>query len=163
MSTGQLPIQPCGTLTRSAGHPGNSAYARLKTSWLASGQIMLYAPNGTLLASPMGGNGVDVTQILPVTGTYTLLVGDANGDETGTYDLYLQRTNNPANPVLISYSNYVNGTIAHPALWNTYTFSGTSGGFSVCPVEDQLVGLWTNHALCPERNPAGITHGRKWG
>jgi len=73
-----------------SGTSGDSAYARLKTSWLASGQIMLYAPDGTLLASPMGGNGVDVTQILPVTGMYTLLVGDANGDETGTYDLYLQ-------------------------------------------------------------------------
>ena len=68
-----------------------------------------------------------------------------------------------AAPTLISYGDYVNGTIRYTSPVEHVHVQRDIRGLSVCPVEDQLVGLWTNHALCPERNPAGITHGRKWG
>ena len=45
----------------------------------------------------------DQQLLLPDTGTYKLLVGDADDNDIGTYSLYLQRTNNPANPSPISF------------------------------------------------------------
>ena len=90
--------------------------------------IKLYAPNGTLLKSSSNTWYVsDITQALSDTGTYTLLVGDNGGENTGIYDLYPERTRDPVNPVPISYGAYLNGTIAHSVQFNTYTFSGTSG------------------------------------
>jgi hypothetical protein len=109
------------------GNYGDPVYLRLKTSWHGYGQLKLYAPNGALIASPSGEWGTELTKILPATGSYTLLVGDDNGDDTGTYDLYLQRTRNPAYPVLIHYGDYITGTIAHPAVYRTYTLNGTFG------------------------------------
>ncbi len=106
---------------------GDPLYVRLKTSWPFSGQIRLYAPNGTLLASPEGTYGTELTMNLPAGGTYTLLVGDSGGEETGIYHLYLQRTRKPAKPIPVAYGAYVNGTILYPALYKTYTFNATAG------------------------------------
>ena len=74
-----------------SGTAGDPVYLRLKTSWPFNGQIRMYAPNGTMIASPSGMYGTELTMILPVTGTYTLLVGDDDGGDTGTYDLYLMK------------------------------------------------------------------------
>ncbi len=110
----------------------------MKTSWWTYGQFRLYAPNGTLIASPSGYDGTELSTTLSDTGTYTLLAGDLEGDNTGTFDLYLQRTKNPAGPILISYGDYVNGTIAQRALFATYAFSGTAGD----PVYIRLKTSW---------------------
>ena len=126
ISTELSPTRLCIQLTRSAGTSSDPIYIRLKTNWSYNGQVKLYAPNGTLLASPSGYQGTELYPILPETGTYTLLVGDLEGDNTGSYDLYLQWTQDPANPIPITYGDYINGTITHPALYSTYTFNGTS-------------------------------------
>ena len=124
---GTIPHQSLYRTYTFSGTVGDPVYLRLKTSWPFSGQIRVYAPNGTMIASPEGQYGTELTMILPVTGTFTLLVGDSGGDNTGTYDLYLQRTKNPGNTVLISYSDNVNGIIPHRALYDTYVFSGSAG------------------------------------
>ena len=110
-----------------SGTTGEPIYIRLRTSWSDYGQFVLYAPNGTQIAYPYGVYGMALGTILPATGNYTILVGDKEGDNTGTYYLYLQRTKDPAKPIPITYGDTLNGTIPHPALWNTYTFNGASG------------------------------------
>jgi PKD repeat protein len=110
-----------------SGTTGEPIYIRLRTSWSDYGQFVLYAPNGTQIAYPYGVYGMALGTILPATGNYTILVGDKEGDNTGTYHLYLQRTKDPAKPIPITYGDTLNGTIPHPALWNTYTFNGASG------------------------------------
>ncbi len=106
---------------------GDPLYARLKTSWPFSGQVRLYAPNGTGIALPEGTYGTELTITLPLTGTYTLLAGDSGGEESGIYHLYLQRTRRPAKAVPITWGTYANGTIPYPAIYKTYTFNATAG------------------------------------
>ena len=125
-TNGTIPHHAFYTTYTFSGTSSDPIYIRLKTNWSYNGQVKLFAPNGTLLASPSGYQGTDLSTTLPVTGTYTLLVGDLEGDNTGSYDLYLQRTKDPANPIPITYGSYINGTITHQALFSTYTFVGTS-------------------------------------
>ena len=72
---------------------GDTIYTRMDSSWDSYPQIRLYAPNGATIATPTGTLGyyaTDLTQILPLTGKYTLLVGDKTGDASGSYGLSLQ-------------------------------------------------------------------------
>ena len=64
---------------------------------------------------------------LPDTGRYTLLVGDSDHTHTGTYNLYLQRTNSPANPSPIAFGETATGTIDNPVQYKTYTFNANGG------------------------------------
>ena len=67
------------------------------------------------------------TAAAPVTGTYLLTVYDYGGDNTGTYTLFIQRPNNPANTTAVTYGEQVLGNITNGAILDTYTFSGTAG------------------------------------
>ena len=60
-----------------------------------------------------------------MTGTYTLLAGDYDGNNVGTYGLYLQRTNNAGHAETIVSSETKTGSITKPAQLNNYTFFAT--------------------------------------
>jgi RHS repeat-associated protein len=64
---------------------------------------------------------------LPTTGTYTLLVGDCSDTNTGTYEIYAQRLNNPANPISIVWGKSQSSTIGSSAYSDTYTLNGAKG------------------------------------
>jgi hypothetical protein len=94
-------------------------------------KIHLYDPNGTLNISnannECGGPALETTTAqLPVTGVYTLLVGDCSDTNTGNYELYSQRTNNPTGPVPVDWGLTQTGRIGLPAQSNTYTFAGSA-------------------------------------
>jgi len=110
-----------------SGNKGDKVYLRLKTGWAYYGQIRLFAPNGTEIASPWGTSGAETLTVLPNDGQYTILVGDREGDNTGDYDLYLQRTNNPRNAITIHKEDTLFGTITHRAMYDTYNFYGCKG------------------------------------
>ena len=53
-------------------------------------QIRLYDPSGLLLNEQSGPSSSEITQLLPATGTYTILVSDGfRGAYTGSYNLHL--------------------------------------------------------------------------
>jgi len=126
-----------------AGDSGDFLIFHIWSSWNDRGRgnwLWLYAPDGSRVIqcdvayehlgpwTPLGDMAVKV----PQSGTYTLLVGsggslDLDTDLTGTYNLFIQRTNNPGNSVHLTYGDSVYGTITKPAQRITYTFSGTAG------------------------------------
>ena len=106
---------------------GDTLYTRMRSGWSDGAHIRLYAPNGTEIATATGGYFTDITKTLPLNGTYTLLAGDYDGNNLGTYDLYLQRTNNAGRAEPIAFGETKTGSITKPAQLNNYTFSATKG------------------------------------
>jgi hypothetical protein len=127
-------------------------FTLLTTSGSVSPKIRLYNPNGALnsqiwpgyTGNCNGGSDAELYGVtLPTTGTYTVLVSDCSDVNTGNYDIYTQRTNNPtgATPVFFGGQAQV-GTVVSATQSNSYTFTAvpnnvvdftlvtTSGSFS---------------------------------
>ena len=127
-----------GSITRSAemknytfsANAGDTIYSRMSSSWSGGPQIRLYAPNGTQISvstQSLGSFATDMTLQLPLTGTYTLLAGDNFGDATGTYGLFLQRTNDAGNTEPIAFGETKAGSITRSAEMMNYTFDANAG------------------------------------
>jgi hypothetical protein len=93
-------------------------------------KIRLYSQSTGVLVSqvnPAYCNGSTIEMnpaILPSSGTYTVLVGDCSDVNTGTYDLYAQRVDNPGPPVVpLGFGQTQTGTIGEPSQSNTYSFA----------------------------------------
>jgi Abnormal spindle-like microcephaly-assoc'd, ASPM-SPD-2-Hydin len=101
------------------------------TSGNMSPKIQIYDPTGMLIASKnpyeCSGSVVELdTLTLASTGTYTEVISDCSGSNTGNYVAYSQSTNNPFGAVPLSFGQTVAGTIASAALNNTYTFAANA-------------------------------------
>jgi hypothetical protein len=99
----------------------------------SSPQLNLYAPDGTLFGESnlayCNGSAMDWTPGVTVTkpGRYTLLVDACGAEATGTYSVYLQRTNNPGPPVTpILWDEVQAGSIAKAPGSGVYSFNGTA-------------------------------------
>ena len=57
--------------------------------------------------------------------TFTVLVSDGSATNTGGYNLYLQRLNNPGNPIAFSFGQVTSDAISLLAEMDSYTFNGT--------------------------------------
>jgi multidrug transporter EmrE-like cation transporter len=91
-------------------------------------RVRLYDPHGNLLNDGSSPVHVEITQTLPVAGAYTVLAGDGfNGTYTGSYNLYLQRLNDPAQAAPLSFGQTTSGEIAIPVEMDTYTFTANAG------------------------------------
>jgi hypothetical protein len=65
--------------------------------------------------------------LLSASGTYTVLVSDCGGTNSGVYALFSQRTNNPAGGVALAFGGQPQtGTIASAAQSNGYTFNANA-------------------------------------
>ena len=106
---------------------GDTIYTRMRSSFSDGARIILQYPDGTEIGRSTGGYFTDMTRPLPLTGTYTLLVGDYDGNNLGTYGLYLQRTNNSGHAEPIAFGETKTGSIIKPAQLNNYTFTATKG------------------------------------
>jgi PKD repeat protein len=86
---------------------GDTIYINMMASWAFNPITRVYRPNGTLLTEfQVVGTGFsnETTFIIPSNGTYILLFGDKEGDNTGTYNLYIQRLNNPGFPPVANFT-----------------------------------------------------------
>jgi hypothetical protein len=118
---------------------GDNVLIRMSSSWYDCNlynsvchnnngpQISLYAPNGTLLQSVNGFNYIELSQKLPVNGTYSILAGDTDMDNTGTYNIYFQTTNNPGKFLVIESDDTIAESINLSAEMDTYIFEAFSG------------------------------------
>jgi len=80
------------------------------------------------------GDAEIATCTLPASGTYTLLAADYGNTDTGNYALYLQRLNNPVDPIALAYGQTLSGSIVSPAELDAYTFTATSGDIAVVQI-----------------------------
>jgi hypothetical protein len=106
-------------------------FAIVTTSGNLSPKLRVYSPSGQQVAfnNPPNCNGSTIelnTGTVPATGTYTVLLGDCSDKNTGNYDIYAQRTNNPAGAMNLPFGQTQTGTISSPAQSNTYTFSASA-------------------------------------
>jgi hypothetical protein len=109
-------------------------------------RIRLYNPNGTLLTSANPGycNGSNVNMgptVLPATGTYTVLVGDCSDTNTGNYDIYPQRLNNPSGATMLPFAQTQTGLIGSATQHNAYTFAANFGDVIDFTVDSTSGGL----------------------
>ena len=90
-------------------------------------QIRLYDSHGELLSEAKDAIHAEMTYHLPATGSYALLVSDGfNGTFTGSYNVFIQRTNHPANATSLAFGQTTPGSINQPAEMDAFTFSASA-------------------------------------
>jgi len=99
---------------------GPSSHSDLNT------EIKLYAPNGTLLTSQWSYNNLKMLHTLPENGEYNVMICDHSIAYTGSYNLFIQRINNPSNKTPIVFGETISGSINSSTEIDTYTFSADS-------------------------------------
>ena len=98
-----------------------------------SGSIRLYAPNGTELT-----RGAEISYPLPDDGMYVTIVGFY----TGSYNMFIQRLNNPVNATPVGFGETVSGSIDFPDEMDTYTFSANAGDTVLIRMNEVSGNLW---------------------
>jgi hypothetical protein len=101
------------------------------TSGSLSPTIELYDASGEIAIAyndGCGGSRVEMNTItLPVSGSYYVIARDCSNEQTGTYDLYGQRTNgNPSGAAMLLYGQTQMGKISLAAQSNSYIFMGSA-------------------------------------
>ena len=104
--------------------------------------------NGTCHNGPTDEDGTPMvemnSQTLSEGGNYVVVVGDCHSSNTGTYDLYVQRLNNPSGAVSLAFDVPQSNTVGLSAQNNTYTFSASANDVVV------LVATATSGGLKPK-------------
>jgi len=88
---------------------------------------------------------------VPTSGTYTLIVRDQSNTNSGDYDIYAQRTNNPTGATDLLFGQTQSGSVSSTAQSVTYTFSASA--------KDQffIITVATSGSLCPYMQLYGPT------
>jgi len=88
-------------------------------------RVRLFAPNGALLATSSGGQGVSITDVtLPLTGRYRIAVEAADNQPVGDFSVGLSRL---ASSTPILQATATPGTLDLIAQVDTYSFTGIFG------------------------------------
>lgn len=101
------------------------------TSGILSPEIQVYNPSGQVIASASNGfcEGSTIelnTVTLLLSATYTVVVSDCSGANTGNYALYMQKTDNPPRASNLPLGQTKAGDVTSAAQSNTYTFSANA-------------------------------------
>jgi hypothetical protein len=106
-------------------------------------EIRLYDPNGNLLNEESSPVHVENIYTVPNSGEYRVLLADGfDGTNTGSYNLYIQRLNNPSNATSISFGQTLPGSISQPAEMHTYTFSANANDTVLMGMTRTSGSLW---------------------
>ena len=99
--------------------------ARLAESGGATEPLLrLYGSDGVQVDGISSGSMAELPLTdLPGSDTYTLLVMDSPGLDTGGYSLHIQRINNPVGASTLNYGATVNGSVAERAQTRAYTLA----------------------------------------
>ncbi|MCP4574601.1 MAG: hypothetical protein GY838_19810 [bacterium] len=109
--------------------------------------LRLYGPDGDQVTGAVNFFLAELPlDPLPVSGTYTLLVMDNPGTDTGGYSLHIQSLNDPAGAGTLLQGNTISGAVDQPAATQAYLLAANAGDrFLLRMVEDTGSG-----ALAPE-------------
>jgi hypothetical protein len=137
-----------GTITQNAelatytfgGTAGERVLGVLHGNWSSYPDLRLYSPGGALVCRDASTYTANVTVTLPETGTYVLTVGDAEGDHTGAYSVYLQRVNNPVagGTVPIAFGEMISAAIGTPSEMDVYALNATAVEPAILRMDAQL-------------------------
>lgn len=106
-------------------------------------EIRLFDSDGILLNEESSPTHIENVYTVPASTDYTVLIADGfNGTFTGSYNLYLQRLNEPANATSLTFSQTIPGTIAQPAEMNSYTFNAAAGDTILLGMTQVSGNLW---------------------
>lgn len=87
------------------GRVGGQVLIRVsQTSMSVVPEITIFAPNGTRVLRKTGMPNVETTFPFPVTGRYTILIGDRDRSDDMTYTLYVMLMNGPPDPPVANFS-----------------------------------------------------------
>ena len=133
-------IDPVGDEDRYAfnGVAGDQLLIRLKPTSSAVASVeatmQVFREDGSVLCAGTN-SGANISLLLELTagcvldssGAHSILVSDTGSDESGDYDLLLQRLNPIANPTPLVFGHFVSGTITPSLEMDAYSFTGTAG------------------------------------
>lgn len=89
--------------------------------------VALYDLAGNLVAGPTYGyNDITINQTLPAAGAYIIWIYDGGYDTTGTYQLTLERFNNPVSPGTLAYSTPKTISMPNVTSYLSYAFTATA-------------------------------------
>ncbi len=106
------------------GTAGDQVFVRMTaTSGDIDPQFEVYAPDGTQLCSDSGygSTPAEAECSLDSDGTYAILGGDRGGNDTGTYTLELQQSNNLANATPVTFGDTLPDTICKTKVFRRST------------------------------------------
>ena len=135
-----------------SGNSGDAIFSRMSSTWSSDPNIKIYSPDGSQLISKSGYENVELNITLPSNGTYTLLAGDLNGLNSGSYGVFLQRVNNPGNATPFSFGSTLTGNISFNGEYQSYSFSGKSGDI----IYSRMSSTWRSDPNMKLYSPDGI-------
>ena len=115
------------TFYGSAGDKALLVLTENSTSYPLEPKMKLFSPSGQLLDTVVDAAQASLFKVLPVNGSYTVFVSDLDGDDTGDYALFVQRTFDPGLAIEINYGETLTGDISTDGEMDTFTFPGTIG------------------------------------
>lgn len=86
--------------------------------------VRVFGLDGVVTCTAMNpyGRGIEMSRcLLPQTGNYTVLVGDYGVTNTGSYNLYLQRTTAPVDATAVTFGTIATATLPAAAEAGTFT------------------------------------------
>ena len=89
--------------------------------------IWVYRPAGTQVCFTLGNPVADLDCALDATGTFTILAGDYYEENTGTFNLFIERLNNPGVPTPIAFGQTLSDTVATAPELPAFTFEAVAG------------------------------------
>ena len=89
--------------------------------------LWVYRPDDTQVCWTIGDPLANVNCALDATGTYTILAGDNSGQYTGSFNLFIERLNNPGEPTPIAFSQTLSEAITIQPELAAFTFSASAG------------------------------------
>jgi len=106
-------------------------------------RLEIYDPQGSLMASGKIANKLLRIDTLKITesGLYTILVMDWGGNDTGFYNIFLQRTFNVPNAAILEYNSTISAEISNFAEMDAYVLDGTTGDIIVLHMKGSETGF----------------------
>lgn len=107
---------------------GDAAYVRMGTNaTFLDPMLILFGPDGREINRTQGYISTELFEILEAEGVYTVLAGDDNGHDTGTFGIFAQVTNDPVNAIFLQSGENTTGTIGVTGGMDTYRFAAAAG------------------------------------
>jgi len=110
------------------GTAGDKVIVRMQvTSGAPDPQLRIYNPDGTQLCTDFSfANLLEINCTLTASGS-NMIFAYAGDGQTGSYNLHLQRSNNPASQTAIAYGQTLSGSLSVAPEMDVFAFTGTAG------------------------------------
>lgn len=124
-------------------------------------QIRLYDPDGLPLLTKEGPIHSEIEFNITMDGTYTILIADGfRGTYTGSFNLFIQRLNDPVNATSITFGESKQGAVSLAAEMDAFTFDAVANDQVQITVAKLSGDIWPEIRLY---DPSGLLLNQKSG